>query len=76
MVVSWTTNGTNPATGPGSAHTLQVGSAPGVYDVANFSAQETVTYAAADLCNAPANTTSIDYWCDNFDIVDSSLTRH
>jgi hypothetical protein len=56
MVVSFTTNST-----PGAV-TVRVGTAPGVYDLPNATDIESTTYGAADLCNAPANETSVDYW--------------
>lgn len=55
MVVSFTTNST-----PTSV-TVMVGTSSGVYGW-NASAVESTTYGAGDLCNAPANTTSMDYW--------------
>ena len=58
MVVSFTTN-----TWPGGGGvTVMVGTAPGVYDLPNATDIESTTYGASDLCNAPANTSSIDFW--------------
>lgn len=56
MTVSWTSNTSSPAA------VLQLGTRPGVYDMANVTAQESVTYDAAELCEAPANTSSPDHW--------------
>jgi hypothetical protein len=55
MVVSFTTNST------GGGVTVMVGTAPGAYAF-NATDIESTTYGAADLCNAPANTTSVDFW--------------
>ena len=57
MIVSFSTNST-----PAGGVLVQVGSAPGVYDLPNATAAESTTYGADDLCNAPANSTSIDFW--------------
>lgn len=59
MAVSWTTA---PAPAAPPAGVLQVGSAPGVYDLPNVTAAPPVTYAAGELCQAPANTSSPEYW--------------
>ena len=56
MVVSFTTNST-----PGDV-TVMLGSRSGVYDLPNATDVESTTYGAEDTCNAPANTTSIDFW--------------
>lgn len=56
MVVSFTTNST-----PGGGVAVMVGTAPGAYAF-NATDIESTTYGAADLCNAPANTTSVDFW--------------
>ena len=56
MVVSFTTNST-----PNDI-AVMVGTRSGVYDLPNATDVESTTYGAEDLCNAPANTTSIDYW--------------
>ena len=56
MVVSFTTNAT------ASDATVMVGTAPNTYSLPNASDVESSTYGAGDLCNAPANTTSVDYW--------------
>jgi len=55
MVVSFATNSTP------SSVTVMVGIASGVYTW-NATAVESTTYGPEDLCNSPANTTSIDYW--------------
>ena len=56
MVVSFTTNST-----PSGGVTVMVGTAPGAYAF-NATDIESTTYGASDLCNAPANTTSVDFW--------------
>ena len=56
MTVSFTTNIS------ASDVTCMLGTAPGVYDLPNATDVESTTYGAADLCNAPANETSVDYW--------------
>jgi len=58
MVISFSTNST-----PGGGGVLvQLGTAPGVYSLPNATDAESTTYGAGDLCNAPANTTSVDFW--------------
>jgi hypothetical protein len=57
MVVSFTTNAT-----PAGPVTVMVGSVPGVYDLPNVTDIESTTYGPGDVCNAPANETSVDYW--------------
>ena len=58
MVISFSTNST-----PGSGGVLvQLGTAPGAYTLPNATDAESTTYGAEDLCNAPANTTSVDFW--------------
>lgn len=59
MVVSFATNST-----PSGPVLVQVGTASGVYDLGNATDAESTTYGASDLCNAPANTTSLDFWQD------------
>lgn len=59
MSVSWTTAPAATAPPPG---VLQVGTAPGVYDLPNVTAAPPLTYAAGELCQAPANTSSPEYW--------------
>ena len=59
MVVSFATNVT-----PAGPVLVQLGSAPGVYDLPNATDAESTTYGASDLCNAPANSTSRDFWQD------------
>ena len=57
MIVSFTTNSTS------STETLvQVGTVSGVYDLPNATDIDSTTYGASDLCSAPANETSVDYW--------------
>ena len=56
MTVSFTTNST-----PGSV-VVMLGTASGVYALPNATDVESTTYGAGDLCNAPANTTSVDFW--------------
>jgi hypothetical protein len=56
MVVSFTTNSTSAGD-----VTVMVGAAPGLYTW-NATDVDSTTYGASDLCNAPANTTGIDYW--------------
>ena len=62
MVISFTTNRTRGGGGGGGGLLVQLGTAPGVYDLPNATSAESTTYGAQDLCNAPANTTSVDYW--------------
>jgi Purple acid Phosphatase, N-terminal domain len=54
MYVSWTSSVLAPGL-------VRVGKSSGFYTW-NVSTQEIITYNAADLCTAPANTSSIDYW--------------
>ena len=66
MMVSFTTNSTSgdgdgDGDGGGNSVTVMVGTAPGVYAF-NATDVESTTYGAADLCNAPANSTSVDFW--------------
>jgi hypothetical protein len=57
MIVSFTTNSTS------TTETLvQVGTVSGIYDLPNATDIESTTYGAGDLCNAPANETSVDFW--------------
>ena len=56
MIVSFTTNST-----PDGVVTVMVGTSPDSYSI-NATEVESTTYGAEDLCNAPANTTSVDYW--------------
>lgn len=55
MTLSFTTNASVPVS-------VMLGTAPGVYDLPNATEIESTTYGAGDLCNAPANTTSVDFW--------------
>jgi hypothetical protein len=41
---------------------LQLGTAPGRYDLPNVTDVSSVTYAAGDMCQAPATTSSPDYY--------------
>ena len=59
MIVSFTTN--SSMYGDGGYVSVMVGTVPGVYSF-NATDIESTTYGAADLCNAPANTTSVDFW--------------
>jgi len=58
LTLSWTT----PPGAPDAPAVLQVGTAPGVYDLPNVTAQRSGSYAADDLCTAPANTAGPDAW--------------
>jgi hypothetical protein len=57
MVVSFTTNSSTPGD-----VTVMVGTSSGVYNLPNATDVESTTYGAEDLCNEPANTTSVDFW--------------
>ena len=48
--------------GPPQGVVVQLGTSSGAYDMPNATDAETTTYSATDLCNAPANETSPDYY--------------
>lgn len=56
MIVSFSTNYT------AADATVMVGTQSGVYDLPNATEIESTTYGPNDLCNAPANETSMDFW--------------
>lgn len=60
LTLSWTT----PPGAPPAPAVLQVGTAPGAYDLPNVTAQRSVSYAATDCCTAPATTVGPDHWQD------------